>query len=332
MTLAYNDPALEPAASLVGTSIVPHHLTQKQFVASAKALIFAVTCTGFCLSMLAFWPGFMEFDSFDQYAQAIDREPLNDWHPVLMALLWRVLIRFHDGPEPMLLLQMALYWSGFLYLALQMLKRVRPVLACGAILIPFLPFLLNFSGVVWKDTHMAVAFFWVALILAFARPSMWGAATSLLLIFYGLTVRHNGIAAALPLLLLWGHNFAGLLNIRHRLSAALFTASAVATILVIRTARQSCDSALRHPSRFFPGLWLFDHSVHTILMVFHESGLDGGNPHGQPPGRGSVGEWHHREPAWYKLLGQIFQGTDFHWAVRRGYCKERRSTCRYDRC
>ena len=235
MTLAYNDPALEAAApiALVGTSTVPDHLTQKQFVASAQPLIFAVACTGFCLSILAFWPGFMEFDSFDQYAQAIGREPLNDWHPVIMALLWRVLIRFHDGPEPMLLLQMALYWSGFLYLALQMLRRGRPALAWGAILIPFLPFLLNFSGVVWKDTHMALAFFWAALILAFARRSMWSAATSLLLIFYGLAVRHNGIAAALPLLILWGHNFAGLINIRHRFSAALFTAGAAATILVL---------------------------------------------------------------------------------------------------
>ena len=222
MTLAYNDQALEAAAqiALVGTSTVPDHLTQKQFVASAQQLIFAVACTGFCLSILAFWPGFMEFDSFDQYAQAIGREPLNDWHPVIMALLWRVLIRLHDGPQPMLLLQMALYWSGFLYLALQMLRRGRPALAWGAILIPFLPFLLNFSGVVWKDTHMALAFFWAALILAFPRRSIGSAATSLLLIFYGLAVRHNGIAAALPLLVLWGHNFAGLFNVRHRIGAA----------------------------------------------------------------------------------------------------------------
>jgi hypothetical protein len=175
----------------------------------ARKAIFAIAFIGFVVSLFSFWPGFMEFDSFDQYAQAVGQEPLNDWHPVIMALLWRFLIVFHDGPQPMLLLQLALYWSGFLYLAWHSLQKSRVVVAVGAIVAPFFPFLLNFSGVVWKDTQLALALFWAALILLFARRSWVSAATSLALIFYGLAVRHNGPAAALPLLVLWSWKYAG---------------------------------------------------------------------------------------------------------------------------
>jgi hypothetical protein len=30
-----------------------------------------------------------EFDSFDQYGQAIGQSLLNDWHPVIMTLMWK---------------------------------------------------------------------------------------------------------------------------------------------------------------------------------------------------------------------------------------------------
>lgn len=203
----------------------------------AREQICAVAFAGFILSLLSFWPGFMEFDSFDQYAQAIGQEPLNDWHPIIMALLWRLLIAVHDGPQPMLLLQMALYWSGFLYLALQILRRPgRAPVAIAAIIAPFFPFLLNFSGVLWKDTQLALALFWTSLILTFAPRSIVSLVTSLALIFYGLAVRHNGITAALPLLVLWSYDFAAVLGLRNSIAVPLLTASAVATLLVANIA------------------------------------------------------------------------------------------------
>jgi hypothetical protein len=185
----------------------------------ARGQIFALALAGFVISLLAFWPGFMEFDSFDQYAQAIGKEQLNDWHPVILVFVWKLLIFVHDGPQLMLLLQLLLYWSGFLYLALRLLQRDKPWLAVAAILVAFSPFLVNFAGVLWKDTQLALAFFWAALLLAFAPRNLTTAVTSLALISYGLAVRHNGITAALPLLILWSNEFAVSLHRGNRFGA-----------------------------------------------------------------------------------------------------------------
>ena len=75
----------------------------------ARGQILALAMGGFVISLLAFWPGLMEFDSFDQYAQAIGKEQLNDWHPVILVFVWKLLIFVHDGPQLMLLLQLLLY-------------------------------------------------------------------------------------------------------------------------------------------------------------------------------------------------------------------------------
>jgi hypothetical protein len=88
-------------------------------------LIYIISTTGFILSLLAFWPGLMEYDSFYQYGQATGKLPLNDWHPVSMTLLWRALIAIYDGPQLMLILQIFLYWTGFLYLAWNLLHQTH---------------------------------------------------------------------------------------------------------------------------------------------------------------------------------------------------------------
>jgi hypothetical protein len=199
----------------------------------ARGQIFALALAGFVISLLAFWPGLMEFDSFDQYAQAIGKEQLNDWHPVILVFVWKLLIFVHDGPQLMLLLQLLLYWSGFLYLALHLLQRDKPWLGVAAILVAFSPFLVNFAGVLWKDTQLALAFFWAALLLAFAPRNLTTAVTSLALISYGLAVRHNGITAALPLLILWSNEFAVPLHRGNRFGALFCATSLAATLFLI---------------------------------------------------------------------------------------------------
>jgi hypothetical protein len=182
------------------------HLNYQDFY--KNLLIITLAVVGFFSSLLAFWPGFMEYDSYMQYGQAIGILPLENWHPASMTLLWRALITICNGPQPMLLFQCLFYWSGFLYLALWLWRNTSKfMLALTAILVPFFPFLINFTGVIWKDTHMAVALFWAALLLVFGRRSWSKLLISLLLIFYGLSVRHNGIAAAMPLLILWSYRY-----------------------------------------------------------------------------------------------------------------------------
>lgn len=64
----------------------------------------------------AYWPGLMTWDAVRQYGQVLDRN-FDDWHPPAMEWLWLALVPIHSGPQPMLVLQLLLYWSGFALLA-----------------------------------------------------------------------------------------------------------------------------------------------------------------------------------------------------------------------
>jgi hypothetical protein len=166
----------------------------------------------------------MEIDSIEQYGQAAGQLPLDDWHPISMALLWRVLLVVHDGPQPMLVLQLLCYWGAFLYLAYRLLNETsRLPLALAAIAVAYLPFLLNFSGVIWKDTHLALSLFWATLILTLGAPSRTNAVVVAMLTFYGMSVRHNGIAAGVPIIVLWSCRYAHLLYLSGRYRVPLAT-------------------------------------------------------------------------------------------------------------
>ncbi|MBR8830737.1 MAG: hypothetical protein N5P05_000970 [Chroococcopsis gigantea SAG 12.99] len=190
--------------------------------------LYVLSFLGFTFSLLAFWPGFMEFDSLEQYAQVRGIVPLDNWYPISMAILWRFLLPIHDGPEPLLILQLGLYWGGFLYLALRSYRRTSNfLLAIVAVLVPFAPFLLNFVGVIWKDVHLALCFFWSCLLLCFDKPSRAKLVISLVFIYYGISVRYNGLFAALPLVVLWSDRFSAFTGIRNKFRLPLLTFSVI---------------------------------------------------------------------------------------------------------
>jgi hypothetical protein len=196
--------------------------------------LYAIIFIGFTLSLLTFSPGYMEYDSFDQYGQAIGKLPLDDWHPVSMTLLWRLLIYVKEGPQLMLLLQMGGYWSGFLYLAWHLLKNTsRLSLAIVAAIVPFFPFVINFSGVIWKDTHLAISLFWATLLLCFGKSSRYPLILSLVLIFYAISVRHNAFAAALPIVVLWSDQYLRSSRFKNLLNLPVVTLLVIVAYLLL---------------------------------------------------------------------------------------------------
>src|SRR5260221_11569539 len=79
-------------------------------------VILAIIALGFGLVAYAYWPGVMIDDARWQYQQAVDNA-YEDWHPPLMAWVWRRLAFMVPGPAPMLLLQLLLYWAGIALIA-----------------------------------------------------------------------------------------------------------------------------------------------------------------------------------------------------------------------
>lgn len=172
-------------------------MENKQSRRASLVLAALIVAAGFVLSARTFHPGFMSADSLMQYDQSLTLR-LTDWHPPLMSALWSQLNFFAAGPEGMLYFQLALLWTG---LAVWYWQYRAHRLAWLLPLIGLAPWILNFAGVLWKDIGMAYA---LLLLTGIAAGPVNGVrfATALVLFFYAVNLRHNAIAAAIPVLVL----------------------------------------------------------------------------------------------------------------------------------
>jgi len=156
----------------------------------------------FLLSLALFWPGVAMYDTVQQYQQVLSGR-YYDWHPPVMARLWSLLAPVAPGTPPMLVLQLALYWTGLgaLARALGGGKAVA-VLALGAS-----PLFLGWQGVVLKDPQMVGA-----LVCATGLTAAWrlrGRAIPwpvlglvILCLIYATLVRANAAFSTVPLIVL----------------------------------------------------------------------------------------------------------------------------------
>jgi hypothetical protein len=155
----------------------------------------------FCglLLWVAFYPGFMSNDSIVQFGMSKSKN-FHDWHPPVMAWVWSVVGIFFPGPSGMLAVHLALvliavylWWDSY---------KDKP-LSWLIFLIPFLPWIINFAGVLWKDVGLAFSLL-VLSGLAHKALTPGRALIAFILIFYAINLRHNAIFAAFPLLILMG--------------------------------------------------------------------------------------------------------------------------------
>ncbi|MFD7866825.1 hypothetical protein [Streptomyces sp. NPDC059783] len=158
-----------------------------------------------------FHPGYLSADSNTQLGQALGDEPVNDWHPPVMALAWRAVIAVTGDFAAMAALQTALLWGSLWVLARLVWKHTGSRgLSLAPLAVGFAPHLMNFTGVVWKDVHLAYALLAVLAVALTVRDlppertrTRWALlALGLLLLGYAALVRKNGLPATLPFLAL----------------------------------------------------------------------------------------------------------------------------------
>ncbi len=169
-------------------------------------VILAIIALGFGLVAYAYWPGVMIDDARWQYQQAVDNA-YEDWHPPLMAWVWRRLAFIVPGPAPMLLLQLLLYWAGIALIAWWAYRRGQRGLAVAIACAGWLPAPLALTGTVVKDVLMA-GFLLLGAGLLLCRTTMRGKGlraamtiASILCLFAAAALRLNAVFACLPLLL-----------------------------------------------------------------------------------------------------------------------------------
>lgn len=144
---------------------------------------------GFLFSWVAFYPGFMSPDSLVQYeiAKTLD---FNDWHPPVMSWLWSILNVFFEGPQGLLFFHLALLWGG-LYSWYINCRESR--FAWLFIVIGFLPWVVNFEGVLWKDVGMAFSLLLAIGLLGGKKLTSTKISIAAVLLIYAFLVRANAL-------------------------------------------------------------------------------------------------------------------------------------------
>lgn len=153
---------------------------------------------GFVFALAAFFPGYMSWDSAYQWWQA-RHDSFDATHPPLLAMIWQFTDRVLPGPGGMFVLQQALLWSAYAYMASVLpwrgWQRVLLVLLLG-----LWPPLLGLSAHVWKDLWTLAGFAWaMALLLHECRhPSRGLRLLVFLAVAAACAFRLNAISGALP--------------------------------------------------------------------------------------------------------------------------------------
>lgn len=150
---------------------------------------------GFAACWVAFFPGFMSYDSLVQYAMSRSFE-FDDWYPPLMSWVWGGLNPLFPGPSGMLALQLGLLWAALFawWAAWRAHRGAWLLLAIGV-----LPWVVNFAGVLWKDVLMAGVLL-LATRFALTAATPVRAALALALMFCAINLRYNAVLAAAPVL------------------------------------------------------------------------------------------------------------------------------------
>lgn len=172
----------------------------------------SVKYTGLSLSLTAllvwtiwttFAPGFMSNDSVMQYQTALSQH-YTDSHPAIMSYVWHVSQSLMEGPQGLLALHILLLVTAIFVWDAELANRR------GRVLIPamfFLPWILNFAGVLWKDVGMAFALLIAAGLMLNRKRSWQLALLGLPFLYYAFAVRHNAILATAPLIFVVSYTY-----------------------------------------------------------------------------------------------------------------------------
>jgi hypothetical protein len=149
---------------------------------------------GWIVAMLYAYPGYMSYDSVWQLAES-RTGVYGNWHPPVMAQLWRIVELVVAGPVGMLAIQLTCFLAGA-YLLFRHVMRERTAATCAAALLVFPP-VLNTMSVIWKDAQMAG---WLMLGIALLLDERRKIRIAGLVCFVlGTGMRHNALAMTGPL-------------------------------------------------------------------------------------------------------------------------------------
>lgn len=157
----------------------------------------------YAATLALFWPGYALYDATVQFQQALAGR-YDDWHPPIMAWLWRRLHLIVGGEAgPMLAAQLGEWWLGLGLIAAALAHDGRARAAGATLAVGLLPPFLGWQVAVLKDAQMAGALLAVAGLVAWwrlrARPLPWPARAAVAILLIEATLlRANAVFAVAP--------------------------------------------------------------------------------------------------------------------------------------
>jgi len=187
--------------------------TKKHWVAILVTLAFFA----FIINALLFYPGYMSNDTLAMFYASRGVVPTNI-APVLLGLVWRILYQLTGKTSSILLFQLSMLWSALCLFSIYTFKKTgNRTLSLLCLVIGVLPFVINISGVIWRDGQMTFALVLAFAIFLFAKDmgnKKWRRVlfiAILILSLYAALSRYNAIIAVVPMVFLFAH-FSGFFN------------------------------------------------------------------------------------------------------------------------
>lgn len=224
---------------------ISNQISQK----TAEISLVGLSVSGFILSIVLFFPGWMSPDSVDQYRQA-HQGWFYDWHPPLMAMWWGLLDKIISGQVLMLIQNLLFFWVAvYLVSSTLMIKaQMRAFFLFFAMSLPSSTLLL---GMIWKDVQFATTVFLIFAIMYWYRNRKKAldfaiAVVLVVLGIYAIGVKPNGIIF-FPVLAYFALSLLG------RLKNKLFSIAAFSIIIPLSLGAFSFGlTELVQPVKTFP--------------------------------------------------------------------------------
>jgi low affinity Fe/Cu permease len=238
-----------------------HKISFKLWRASplvAWLTIGALALIGFFSVWWVYRPGFMSVDSVAQLGEARSGA-FTDFHPPILALIWRYLDEIWPGPIGMLILLDGLFWLG-LAIFFRLLRWPLWARASSLIVAGFQPAVFMLLGTIWKDTLMQACLIAGAsaiLLAAYSGRRLWWL-VALPLMFVAIAARHNGIGAAWPLLAIPIFGVGRIARFRRFWQLALSLAVALVIALTLRQGSSLLSRKIAAPSEYWQMTPIFD--------------------------------------------------------------------------
>lgn len=214
------------------------------------------------LNLVIFYPGIVTPDSLSQLAQA-NSNSYSDWHPPLMAWLWRISNFIVPNQAGMLVLHTSVLWGTLFFLS----RQCKYQSSAWYLGLGLLPFILGISGIIWKD--VGTAYFLLLAAAMLLQRGYTSATVFWLSAFIAVGYRYNTALSIFPLLYLFFH-----IRFR-RLNWFCLLITSATSMLAIYAAVQAFNSSVLNTHKDSPSIVILTDDLAHLSVAKQKSLIPG---------------------------------------------------------